>query len=85
MFPDVSIRIEGKFRLGVSLTRLRYVTSFPVPFRNGFLISDLGPWSSSSSRDHEMTLISSGFVAPLAQVYTDVFTVTSQAEYVAPR
>ncbi|PVG03149.1 hypothetical protein CPB86DRAFT_855839, partial [Serendipita vermifera] len=58
MFPDVSIRVEGKFRLGVSLTRLR--------------------------RDHEMTLISSGFVAPLAQVYTDVFTVTSQAEYVAP-
>ncbi|CCA71359.1 hypothetical protein PIIN_05298 [Serendipita indica DSM 11827] len=57
MFPDVSIRTEGKYRLGISLTRLR---------------------------DHEMTLIQSGFVSPLAQVSTQPFTVVNQRNYVAP-
>ncbi|KAG8754258.1 hypothetical protein FRC14_005239 [Serendipita sp. 396] len=57
IFPDVSVRVEGKFRLGVSLTRLR---------------------------DHEMTLISSGYVTPLAQIYTQPFTVVNQGSYVAP-
>lgn len=32
-----------------------------------------------------MTLISSGSVSPLAQVYTDVFPVVGQHEYTAPR
>jgi hypothetical protein len=31
-----------------------------------------------------MTLINSGFVAPLAHELTDAFTVVSQNEYVAP-
>lgn len=57
VFPDVSVRIEGKFRLGISLSRLR---------------------------DHEMSLISSGYVTPVAQAYTDVFTVIGQSKYVAP-
>jgi hypothetical protein len=32
-----------------------------------------------------MSLISSGFVTPVAQACTDVFTVIGQSEYVAPR
>jgi len=28
MFPDVSIRVEGRYRLGVSLSRLRCVRIF---------------------------------------------------------
>lgn len=32
-----------------------------------------------------MSLISSGFVTPVAQAFTEVFTVIGQSDYIAPR
>lgn len=81
MFPDTNGRIEANFGWGSAClicgeSRIRMIS--PRSFLR-YLIPDF------SSKDHEMSLIGSGFVTPVAQACTDAFNVIGQSEYIAPR